>query len=154
MHCITGLVLLCKAPSKVVVTSCCCTAFASSFTIRGDGQHACSLALPPICAGQVQADIWALLDSWASEGGLITALLQYHTKPCWFDQGMHHSDQLAKVLYLEAEMRLVSGFALMTHRKCSASMRCKLQCSLNCNAVLSRGFGSTCAAAAAAYMNI
>ena len=62
--------------------------------------------------------VWATLDKWTVDEGVLSTTLQRYTKPCWLEADVHQSDKLFEELYLEAEMRLMAAFACMAHRKC------------------------------------
>ena len=74
------------------------------------------VAYAVLAGKQAQAGIWAVLDDWSAKGHMSTLMRRY-TQASWFEQGRHQPNQLAQELYSEAEMRLISGFAFMTHRK-------------------------------------
>ena len=70
-------------------------------------------------------EVWALLDTWATEDnsrGRLLDILQRHIRSQWGladrqDLGPSQADILSKELFLEAETKLVSIFAFMAHCK-------------------------------------
>ena len=72
-----------------------------------------------------QADVWTLLDKWASNKdakGLLAATLERYTAPLWGPvtgqaPELYQASILSQELYLEAETKLVFMFAFMAHCK-------------------------------------